>query len=226
MSLPMNDRTLKSIQPVKSPGLRLPVDSFFRSLADDMQEKSIGIILSGMGSDGSQGLNAMKEKNGIVRIQDPASAKFQGMPDSALEAVNADFVAPAGELPLKLIEYLKFNVSVVKNPEIESKNISNLDKIILPLRQFTHQVTNTFKLRDADIGRPLSEVVTVLQYPEIDSHSRQVISTLIFVETAITTDDGRWFSVRMMPYRMHNSRIDGLVITFIDITIEKSWKWN
>jgi chemotaxis response regulator CheB len=67
----------------------------------DRQEKSIGIVLSGMGSDGSLGLKAIKEKNGLVLVQDPGSAKFDGMPRSATEAVNADIVAPVEELPAK-----------------------------------------------------------------------------------------------------------------------------
>jgi len=62
---------LHLFEPTELRGLRLPIDIFFRSLADDRQEKSIGIILSGMGSDGSLGLKAIKEKNGIILVQGP-----------------------------------------------------------------------------------------------------------------------------------------------------------
>ena len=93
MSL-LND-ALYLFDPVESRGLRLPIDIFFRSLADDRREKSIGIILSGMGSDGSLGLKAIKANEGIVLVQDPLSAKFDSMPRSAIAAVNADIVAPA-----------------------------------------------------------------------------------------------------------------------------------
>jgi two-component system CheB/CheR fusion protein len=134
-SLSLLNGALYLFDPVKSHGLSLPIDIFFRSLADDMQEKSIGIILSGMGSDGSLGLKAIKEKNGVVLVQDPASAKFDGMPSSAIEAVIADIVAPAGELPAKLIAYLKFIPAVKTDTEIESKNKSNLEKIIILLRE-------------------------------------------------------------------------------------------
>ena len=61
-------------------GLRLPIDTFFRSLAADSSDRSIGVILSGMGSDGSLGVKAIKEKNGVVLVQDPVTAKFDGMP--------------------------------------------------------------------------------------------------------------------------------------------------
>ncbi len=133
MSL-LND-SLHLFAPVESRGLRLPVDIFFRSLAADRQEKSIGIILSGMGSDGSLGLKAIKEKNGIVLVQSPASAKFDGMPSSAIEAVIADIVATAEELPAKLIAFLRYIPASIPDPDIEIKNKSNLDKIIILLRE-------------------------------------------------------------------------------------------
>ena len=134
-SLSILNGALHLFDPVESRGLRLPVDIFFRSLAVDMQEKSVGIILSGMGSDGSLGLKAIKEQNGIVLVQDPASAKFDGMPRSATQAIIADIVAPAEDLPSKLIAYLKFIPAVKSEPEIDSKSQSNLDKIIILLRE-------------------------------------------------------------------------------------------
>jgi two-component system CheB/CheR fusion protein len=134
-SLSLLNGALHLFDPVESRGLRLPIDFFFRSLAADQQQKSIGIILSGMGSDGSLGLKAIKEKNGIVLVQDPASAKFDGMPRSATESVIADIIAPVEELPAKLIAYLKFIPAVKTELENESKNKSNLEKIIILLRE-------------------------------------------------------------------------------------------
>jgi chemotaxis response regulator CheB len=89
---------LHLLAPVAPRGLRLPIDFFFRSLADDRQDQSIGVILSGMGSDGTLGLRAIKEKAGVVFVQEPASAKFDGMPGSAVDAGLADIVAPVEEL--------------------------------------------------------------------------------------------------------------------------------
>ena len=134
-SLSLLNGALHLFEPVESRGLRLPVDIFFRSMADDRQDKSIGIILSGMGSDGSLGLKAIKEKNGFVLVQSPASAKFNGMPSSAIEAVIADVVAPVEELPAKLIALLKFIPVVKTDPELDRKVLSNLDKIIILLRE-------------------------------------------------------------------------------------------
>ncbi|MEI6277332.1 MAG: chemotaxis protein CheB [Prolixibacteraceae bacterium] len=134
-SLSLLNGSLFLFEPLETRGLRLPVDFFFRSLANDRKEKSIGIILTGMGSDGSQGLKAIKEKNGIVLVQTPATAKFDSMPRNATEAVIADIVAPVEELPQKLINFLKFIPSIVSGLEIDDKNNSNLDKIIILLRE-------------------------------------------------------------------------------------------
>jgi two-component system CheB/CheR fusion protein len=134
-SLSILNSTLQLFDPVETRGLRLPIDFFFRSLALDQKEKSIGIILSGMGSDGSLGLKAIKEKNGVVLVQSPDSAKFDGMPRSAIEAVIADIVAPADELPAKLMASLKYIPATKTAPLIDDINKSNIDKIIIMLRE-------------------------------------------------------------------------------------------
>jgi len=85
---------LHLFDPAEPRGLRLPIDFFLRSLAEDRQEQSIGVILSGMGSDGTMGLRAIKEKAGVALVQEPASAKFDSMPRSAIDAGLADLVAP------------------------------------------------------------------------------------------------------------------------------------
>lgn len=134
-SISLLNGVLHSFDPVESSAQRLPVDAFFRSLANDRSNKSIGVILSGMGSDGSLGLKAIKEKNGIVLVQTPSTAKYDGMPRNATEAVMADIVAPAEELPGKLIELLKYIPSVIPDPEKDDNSLKNLDKIIILIRE-------------------------------------------------------------------------------------------
>jgi len=128
---------LHLFKPIESRGLRLPIDFFLRSLADDQKEQSVGIVLSGMGSDGSIGLGAIKEKNGIVLVQDPASAKYDSMPRNAIDSVVVDIVAPANLLPLKLLEFLKYTPVVKSDIEIDIKDKSSLEKIIILLRTNT-----------------------------------------------------------------------------------------
>ena len=98
---------LHLLEPAEIRGLRLPIDFFFLSLAEDQRDRSIGLVLSGMGSDGSIGLRAIKERNGIAIVQDPADAKYNSMPRNAMSSVMVDIVAPANELPARLIEVLK-----------------------------------------------------------------------------------------------------------------------
>jgi two-component system CheB/CheR fusion protein len=137
---------LHLLEPAAPRGLRLPIDFFFRSLADDCQVRSIGVILSGMGSDGTLGLRAIKENAGVVFIQAPASAKFDGMPRSAIDAGLADVVAPAEELPGRIIKYLKQAPLIAKpDPFRESKTESGLEKVFILLRTQTGQDFSLYK---------------------------------------------------------------------------------
>lgn len=136
---------LHLFEPAETRGLRLPIDIFFRSLADDKQENSIGVILSGMGSDGTLGLKAIKEKNGIVLVQDPLSAKFNGMPNSAIAAVTVDILAVANEIPVKLISLLRYTPGSSEKPALDEKSKTNLEKIVILLRTQTGHDFSSYK---------------------------------------------------------------------------------
>src|SRR6185295_6409009 len=120
---------LHLLEPTSPRGLRLPIDFFLRSLAQDRQEHSIGVILSGMGSDGTLGLRAIKEKAGVVLVQDPATSKFDGMPRSAIDAGLADIVAPVDELPERILAYLRRTplVHTAEEVALEDKTQSALE---------------------------------------------------------------------------------------------------
>ncbi len=137
---------LHLLDPTAPRGLRLPIDFFFRSLADDRKERSIGVILSGMGTDGTMGLKAIKEKAGVVFVQEPASAKFDGMPRSAIDAGVADVVAPAEELPARIIAYLKHSLIITKpGTLLEGKAQSALEKVVILLRARTGNDFSLYK---------------------------------------------------------------------------------
>jgi chemotaxis response regulator CheB len=99
--------TLYLLDPVAARGLRLPINSFLSSLAEDRRERAIGIILSGMGSDGTLGLLAISDHGGLSLVQDPATAKFDAMPRSAIDARLADIVAPPGDLARLIVDRLQ-----------------------------------------------------------------------------------------------------------------------
>ncbi len=144
-SMSMLNGYLHLFDPVEIRGLRLPIDVFFRSLADDMKNESIGIVLSGMGSDGSMGLKAIKEQGGLVVVQEPETSKFDGMPNSALEAVNADIVASASELPEKIMNFLNNIPAISRNLITDDRNKNNLEKIDLLLRSHTGHDFSLYK---------------------------------------------------------------------------------
>lgn len=124
--------------PLAPRGLRLPIDLFFCSLAEDRQERSIGVILSGMGSDGTMGLKAIKAKAGLALVQEPGTAKFDSMPKSAIDAGVADLIAPAQDLPGQIIDYLRHgSVGVRAEPALPEKDQSGLEKIFILLRART-----------------------------------------------------------------------------------------
>lgn len=134
------------LDPTAPRGLRLPIDFFLRSLAQDRQERSIGVILSGMGSDGTLGLRAIKEKAGVVLVQEPATAKFDGMPRSAVEAGLADIVAPVEALPGKILAYLRRTPLITRSElALEDKTQSALEKTILLLRAHTGHDFSLYK---------------------------------------------------------------------------------
>jgi two-component system CheB/CheR fusion protein len=137
---------LHLLAPAAPRGLRLPIDFFLRSLAEDQQERSVGVILSGMGSDGTLGLRAIKEKAGVVLVQEPATAKFDGMPRSAIDAGLADIVAPADELPGRIITYLQRTPLMVRHEiALEDKTQSAMDKAIILLRARTSHDFSLYK---------------------------------------------------------------------------------
>ncbi|QFY90340.1 PAS domain-containing protein [Magnetovirga frankeli] len=91
----------------------------------------------------------------------------------------------------------------------------------MQLRRYTPHATQLFKLIPSDIGRPLSDLNSDLDYPQLGADASEVLRSLVFQEKALATHDGRWYRVRIMPYRTQDNLIDGVVITFIDITAIK-----
>ncbi|MBW8781219.1 MAG: PAS domain-containing protein [Verrucomicrobia bacterium] len=163
--------TLHLLTPVAPRGLRLPIDSFFRSLAEDQRERSIGVVLSGMGSDGTLGLKAIKEQAGLVLVQEPASAKFDAMPRSAVDAGLADIVAPADQLPEKLITYRRHVPKIGKAEQpLEGKTQGALEKIVILLRSRTgHDFT---LYRRSTLHRRVERRMGIHQLARIDDYVR------------------------------------------------------
>jgi two-component system CheB/CheR fusion protein len=100
--LTIANRMLKLSPRGRMPGPHMPIDHFLRSLAQDCGSRAIGVILSGAGSDGALGLQAVKEAGGVTFAQEPATAEFASMPQMAEAATRADFVLPPARIAAEL----------------------------------------------------------------------------------------------------------------------------
>ncbi len=155
-------------EPAEARGMRLPIDFFMRSLADDQKEFAVGIVLSGMGSDGSVGIAAIKEKNGIAMVQEPETAKFDSMPRNAINLGLVDVVAPPNEIHSKLIEFLE-HIPVIKAVRTAGKdNKSALEKIIILLRTHTGNDFSLYKKNT--VYRRIERRMGVHKIDEINSY--------------------------------------------------------
>jgi two-component system CheB/CheR fusion protein len=129
---------LQLLEPLAPRGMRTPIDFFFKHLALDQRDRSVGVILSGMGSDGTQGLKVIKEQMGLAMVQDPASAKYDAMPHSALGTGLVDIVAPARDLPARLVQFVRHALALPGLAPVETEKASSaLQKIFVLLRART-----------------------------------------------------------------------------------------
>jgi hypothetical protein len=144
-------------------GLRLPIDFFLRSMAQDQREAAIGMVLSGMGSDGTLGLRASKEMAGLALAQEKVSAKFDSMPRSVIDAGLADIVKPPEQLPEKIINYLRSARPVNSvEPTLGIKSQCGLEKIIdglvITLSDITEAKTLKAELRKTQYGSDVAAI--------------------------------------------------------------------
>ncbi|MEN9905786.1 MAG: protein glutamate methylesterase CheB and methyltransferase CheR, partial [Pseudomonadota bacterium] len=164
------------LAPTAPSGLHLPIDFFLRSLAEQQGPRSIGVVLSGMGSDGALGLRAIKERGGTTFVQSPDQARFDSMPRSALGEVQADFVAPASELPRSLIAWLRQPKASGEAAGVAAapSDGSSLDTVVLLLRARTGHDFSLYKKNS--LWRRIERRLGLLQLDRLDryvSHLRE-----------------------------------------------------
>ncbi|MBI4962947.1 MAG: PAS domain-containing protein [Desulfomonile tiedjei] len=98
---------LHLFEPPAPTGHRMPIDFFFRSLAEDQKERAICVVLSGTGTEGTLGLRAVKGEGGMCMVQEPESAKYDGMPRSAISTGMVDYILPPDKMPRQLAAYVE-----------------------------------------------------------------------------------------------------------------------
>ena len=149
--------------------LNLPIDIFFKSLALDQGDKAFGIILSGTGSDGSQGIRYINDKDGFVMVEAPETAKFDGMPRSAIGTGLADCVKPAEELADELVRILSAPDTRLKNAEKEIlRNEDAIQRILFLVERKTNIDFSQYKL--PTIARRISRRMMLLNASQINDY--------------------------------------------------------
>jgi two-component system CheB/CheR fusion protein len=138
-----------------------------------------------------------------------------------MQSMNEELQTVNQELQSKLDELALASTDMANL--LNSTNIATLflDKALM-VRRFTTPMESLIHLIPGDVGRPITDIVSVLDFPDMADCARRVIRTLMIVEKEVAASDGRWFAVRILPYRSYDDRIDGVVITFSDITKAKS----
>lgn len=164
-------------------GINLPIDVFLRSLAEDQEEKAVAIILSGSGSDGMRGVRAVKHASGMIMVQDPKTAQFDGMPSAALSTGMADFVLPPEEMPGQLIAFTEHPHVVSQSAaHVLSGEEDGMTQLFALLRErckvdFTYYKPNTV-LRRVDRRMTINQVETTQEYYEYLNSYPSEINTL------------------------------------------------
>jgi two-component system CheB/CheR fusion protein len=167
----LKNKTLHLIEPYVSKGIRHPIDVFFRSLADEKQEKAICIILSGTGTEGTLGLKAIKSEGGIVIAQQPESADYDSMPASAIATGLVDYVSTPEEMPGQIMAYLKQSFRRVKTPvEKEIVPTDNLYTILAVLREHTGHDFSEYK--PSTIKRRIEKRMMIHNIEDIKTYVR------------------------------------------------------
>ncbi len=168
---------LQLLDPPAPRGHRLPIDFFFRSLAQDQHAKAIGVILSGTGSDGTQGVKAIKEEGGMVMVQKPETAEYDGMPSSAIATGLVDFELPPSEMPAKLIAYATHTLSIINKFELSAsqKYENEINKIFIILRSNTGHDFSQYKANT--INRRIVRRMALQQIERLEEYVKYLQQT-------------------------------------------------
>ena len=214
--------TLQLMELTEPCGLRLPIDFFLRSLAADQGEKAICIILSGTGTSGTLGLKAIKGEGGMVMVQTPESAKYDGMPRSAINTGLADYVLPAEEMPQQLINYVRHSyIRDEKEQDSTDKKTDSLQNIFTLLRSqtghdFSLYKPNTIKRRIERrmVLRQIKSLPDYVHYLQQNAHEVGMLFKELLIGVTNFFRDPKAFEVlkkEALPHLLENKPPDSPV---------------
>ena len=158
------------IEPVAPRGQRLPIDYFFRSLAQNLRESAIGIVLSGTGSDGTLGVRSIKGEGGMVIVQTSDSSEYDGMPRSAIATGLVDYELPPSEMPAKIIAHVTQTLGSPPQTAVTPRLVieNALQKIFIQLRTQTGHDFSQYK--PSTIHRRIERRMAVNQIDTMDAY--------------------------------------------------------
>ena len=170
----IEDNTLHPIpRPSQGHPAHHPIDLFFSSLAEYRDCQAIGIVLSGTATDGTRGLQAIKEVGGLALVQDPQEAKFAGMPRSALDALEVDFVLPVLDLAKKLAQLSHTDgLARLKEPETDISEEDLLQPVFAALKEFTDADFSGYKT--ATVQRRIARRMAVHRIEHREAYIRML----------------------------------------------------
>ena len=162
---------LQLLNPSMPRGHRLPIDYFFRSLAQDQRENAVAIVLSGTGSDGALGVRAIKGEGGMVMAQTPVSTEFDGMPESAIATGVVDYQLPPADMAVRLIAYAALASKALRLPvpTVVAQALENeLKKVFVVLRAQTGHDFSLYK--SSTLIRRIERRMALLQIEMIEGY--------------------------------------------------------
>jgi two-component system CheB/CheR fusion protein len=167
-----------------------------------------------------QQLHQARTEIQAVRDEMQTSREELKSSNEELQSLNEELYTVNAELQSKVDD-----LSLVNSDMKNLLNSTDIATIFLDsglrIRRFTSPATQIYKLIPGDLRRPLGDIVNDLDYPELEADAQEVLRSLVFSEKQVPTRSGRWFTVRIMPYRTIENVIDGVVVTFINITESK-----
>jgi two-component system CheB/CheR fusion protein len=172
MYLSLRHATMHYLEPPAGVSLHLPIDAFFRALADDQGDRAVCIVLSGTGTDGTIGVQAIKGAAGMVMVQNEQSAKYDGMPRSAMTTGLVDYILSPSDMPAQLLAYIQGAGRQTRVPESVPGLANILQEILLLLQDRTGHNFSGYKA--LTLSRRIARRMSVHQFQEPQQYLRLV----------------------------------------------------
>jgi two-component system CheB/CheR fusion protein len=174
--LTIANRVLKLSPRGQTAGPHMPIDHFLRSLAQDCRSRAVGVILSGAGSDGSLGLQAIKEAGGVTFAQDPSTAEYASMPQMAEAATRVDFVLPPAQIAAELTRIARHPHFAVAQPADQERapKEGTFDDILTVMHETTGIDFSLY--REKSVQRRIMRRLALQDIPSIEEYAKHLRS--------------------------------------------------